>query len=177
MDPEDQKQLEDWVAEQDAKYAAQGFPEDRRRKWAEFNRQKYSAHLSRPKQPVTPDEPQRPTQMTPDPINPGPRPEYLMGLMSTMGLDEAQAQALARKLYSGHPAGAQVFSVPNGPRGWNYEEPAVPEMIPNANGPATSYPPPAGVPSPTGAPSNFLAMPDDPEQRRAWLELISGGGA
>ena len=39
-------QVDQWVEKKDDEYAAQGFDEEKRKKWAERNRQRYAQHLA-----------------------------------------------------------------------------------------------------------------------------------
>lgn len=65
----------------------------------------------------------------------------------------------------GEPAPAKKsISVPNGPYGYNYEEEATPQLIPNA----------PSVPSGPRVPGKLMA-PTDPEDYQRWLAALPGG--
>lgn len=58
----------------------------------------------------------------------------------------------------------RTIQVPNGPYGYNYEEEATPQLIPNA----------PSVPMGPYSPGKLLS-PTDPEERQRWLAALPGG--
>lgn len=86
-------------------------------------------------------------------------------LKKQMELSNPYPQPVVPYKSIGEPAQPKKsISVPNGPYGYNYEEEAVPQLIPNA----------PSVPMGRYEKGKLLA-PTDPEERQRWLAALPGG--
>ena len=154
--------LDTWLKKKDLEYKSQGFSEPQRDAWREYNRKKYQQLLEQQSKAA--------------------QSENTVGAFVLGGLETAKfgnttpaTQALLRGLaQKSNPfpvdGNARSFSVPNGPYGWNYEEAATPELIPNARGVMGQEQAPPGRVTP-----GRLEAPKDPAQYQQWLQSLSGG--